>query len=173
MMIMDSIWISNPEQYCRIEAESRKELLYPKLLEIVTGCSGTRVLDYGCGDGSFAKLLSDKYEIGLFDISEKVLLLAQETLKDRKFTTYYDDHEIPSNYFDCVIFGLVLMTIENLEKIRQIFSTLSRVKKRQGCLIVAVTHPCFRQYRFSTFHTEYCSNRSFNYWQRAPSSKYF
>lgn len=170
---MDPIWITHPESYAKVEAETRRELLFPKLLEIVNSKPPQTFLDYGCGDGSFVFLLDKQIEIALFDISSKALSIAHQRLHNRKYMTYTKESDIPSNYFDCILFSLVLMTIDAQDKIKASFSTLSRVKKRQGRVIVAVTHPCFRQYHFSTFHTEYANGRRFDYFDEGAKFRVF
>lgn len=160
---MDPIWTQNPESYLAIQNESRKLVLYPKLLELLKQFGSKSVLDYGCGDGAFVMLLDENKEIGLYDISKKVLSIAERNLAGRAVTFYHNKRHIPKHRFDCVLLGLVLMTIGDRSTLKKVLKDAATAKRVDGKLVVAVTHPCFRQYFFSTFYTEYAKGKEFNY----------
>jgi ubiquinone/menaquinone biosynthesis C-methylase UbiE len=172
-MNIDPIWLSHYEEYGSLIHESRRIVLYPKLVELVLGEKPESVLDYGCGDGSVAKLLGKNLPIALYDISERALLLAKANLRDYNITIYQSSKEIPRNKFDCVILSLVLMTIPHRLTIAKVFGELARAKTRDGKVFLTVTHPCFRQYHFSTFHTEYSNGRKFDYFKEGSKFKVF
>jgi len=121
------------------------------------------VIDYGCGDGSFSKLIDKCYDVALYDISKKAIAIARRNFQGRSVTFYASKKDIPAKHFDCVIFSLVMMTMGSRVHLQRTARDLLRVKRKTGKLLVAVTHPCFRQYRYSTFHTEYSEGKTFQY----------
>jgi SAM-dependent methyltransferase len=161
----DNFWQSGSAGYAAVESESRKQLLHPTIAGLIGQDAGVRVLDYGCGDGSLARLLNKECELGLFDISENMLLLAEQHLKDYAPVIYRDPGAIPHDYYDYVVFSLVLMTISTKEEIKKTLSIIRSALKANGTAIIAITHPCFRQQRFSTFRTAYTQGKEFNYFR--------
>lgn len=162
---MDNIWILNPDAYSSIIGESRKYILHPKIVELITQSDKVKILDYGCGDGSFIKLLKSSCEVSLFDISNVVLSQAKKNLKEYDPTIYYDRGTIPENYFDYVIFSLVIMTIPTKKDIKEALTKIQSSLTDTGVAIIAITHPCFRQEIFSTFQTAYSKDKKFNYFR--------
>lgn len=162
---MDNIWVLHPKTYSGIINESRKLILHPKLSELIIQKEGTKILDYGCGDGSLITLVDNKCEISLFDISNIVLSEAKKNLKDYKTTVYYDQSAIPKNYFDYVIFSLVIMTIPTKKDIKESLHAIYSSLQKNGTALIAITHPCFRQEIFSTFQTGYSQDKRFNYFE--------
>jgi ubiquinone/menaquinone biosynthesis C-methylase UbiE len=160
---MDPIWTQNPELYLAIQDESRKLVLYPKILQLLKKFEAKSILDYGCGDGTFAMLLDKKKNIALYDISKKMLNIAKRNLDGRMVTFYNNKHQIPKHSFDCVLLSLVLMTIGDRSTLKRVLKDAATAKRADGKLVVTITHPCFRQYFFSTFYTDYAKKKEFNY----------
>ncbi len=160
---MDSIWLYHPEKYSGIENESRKYILHPKIRQIIEEATPNSLLDYGCGDSSLIHGLNDKINISIYDISSKILNLAKQNLQEKDINIYYDVNKIPENNFEIVILSLVLMTIPNKETIIKELSKIYSLLKNDGQILIGVTHPCFRQYNFSSFHTSYLDDENFNY----------
>lgn len=159
---MDKIWISNPGDYSEISNESRKYVLYPKLKSIIRKLKPATLLDYGSGDGSFINFLKPTFVVGAYDISRKAISLAKKNVKS-EVTFYNSKSSIPSNYFDIVNFSLVLMTIPTKKSIVSTLKEIKRVKRDNGLLIMAITHPCFRKSKFSSFYNDFDDPKKYNY----------
>jgi ubiquinone/menaquinone biosynthesis C-methylase UbiE len=101
-------------------------------------------------------------QISLYDNSAKVLKIAEKNINDLNPSIYSLAKDLPLNHFDCVVLSLVLMTIDNEDEITQVLNNIYQVLIPGGTSLIAVTHPCFREYRFSTFHTSYTKD-NFNY----------
>jgi ubiquinone/menaquinone biosynthesis C-methylase UbiE len=162
---MDNIWVLHPELYNSITNESRKLVLYPKIAELITQNKGIKILDYGCGDGAFVKILSPGIDISIYDVSNVALSIAKKNLKELNPTIHYDKASIPDNYFDFVVFSLVIMTLQSKKEIKEAFEKMSSSLNKTGKVIIAMTHPCFRQEVFSTFQTAYSKDKKFNYFE--------
>jgi hypothetical protein len=65
------------------------------------------------------------------------------------------------------------MTIPSRRTIIKTLKELRRIKKKNGKLIITITHPCFRQYPYSTFFTEYYRDKKFNYFLDGDKFKVF
>jgi len=170
---MDNIWLYHPEQYSSLENESRKYILHPKLSQYINQTQNVKLLDFGCGDGSFIKNLSNNLEISLYDISSKALAEAKSNLKDYNIKTYYDLDEIPNNNFDYVVLSLVLMTIDNKNDLLNVLNKIYNSLNQAGTLLIAITHPCFRNYIYSTFQTDYSKTKNFNYFNEGEKFEVF
>jgi SAM-dependent methyltransferase len=126
---------------------------------------GKHVLDFGCGDGSlFTNEGSNYKSIWLFDTSKQMIQLAKRNFAHSPtyhFATSWS--RLPKNHFDLVVCSLVLMTVPQPEKLARIVTEISSSLAKTGVCLLAVTHPCFRREKFSTFLTDFSMSRSFNY----------
>jgi ubiquinone/menaquinone biosynthesis C-methylase UbiE len=99
------------------------------------------VLDLGCGDGRFTRLLEGRYEkTCAIDYSKKMLKYARKKCKQTTFI--YHDLEKPfPNFnlkFDVVTAKLLLMYIEDIQSLG---TEVYKILTPGGSLIVSVTHP--------------------------------
>jgi len=125
----------------------QQEFLYPLFLGFLGKLQGKRVLDFGCGPGLFAKMLSKKgAEVYAVDAASKMIELAQKepgVLEDRIHFEVGDASKglsFENNFFDLALAIHVLMDIENWQdSLKEIF----RVLKPKGRFIFSVSHPCF------------------------------
>lgn len=161
---LDILWCERIEEYRSFVNESRRTILHPKIGEIIKG-SNRRILEYGCGDGSLIEVITKNKnnEISIYDVSEKALDFTRSVLPEPKPYIFKEIQEIYENYFDYVIFSLVLVTMKRKSDIKTVLKAIHGFLKKDGILIFASTHPCFRQNYFSTFHTSYSENQNFDY----------
>ncbi len=159
----DPTWLDFPEKYSDLNFESRKYILHPFLMNLAMKHYVNNFLEYGCGDSSHLLSLPKNIEISLYDISKKALLMASKNLSDLNPIIYNHSNDLPKDYFDCILFSLVLMTIGDTNEITKIFQLFASILKPTGHVYIAITHPCFRQYKFSTFHTEFTDGKPFEY----------
>ncbi len=100
-----------------------------------------KILDYGCGPGTFSIKLSNmtKNEVHAIDISESFIDQCNKIKKDLDIKNFYPQHvdnnilPYSDNTFD---FILMFDVIHHLENIDQNFSEIKRVLKKNGKLIV-------------------------------------
>ena len=156
--------MNNPELYTELENESRLLFLHPWMREYINAFEPRRILDYGCGDGSLLYKYSGKYELlTLFDNSEKMLNIARSINGEQEKIEYISDTDrLHAERYDMVICCLVLMTIGTEKELRYACEEMHRAADRGANCVVSITHPCFRNERYSTFETEYASTR-YNY----------
>lgn len=154
---MGDFWTDTPGPYVDLDRESRKFLLHPWLRNHISHLNPRRILDYGAGDGSLFAGFDCGYErLLLYDHSAAMLSIARTNFANItkvSFSSAADDLHLEP--FDLVVCSLVLMTIQSDEELKAVCSLMFRATIRGGRCLVAVTHPCFRQYPFSTFSAEF------------------
>ncbi len=116
----------------------------PDMLKYIPS-EARKILEFGCGQGNFSKLLMDKPEVETWgiEINPDAARKAEENLTKVIFTDALDAlPEIPDNYFDCVIF------FDILEHLADPYTLLSQVKEKltkNGLIVASV--PNVRYYR--------------------------
>ena len=96
-----------------------------------------KILDFGCGDGFFAKVTFGRnfIDIGLDIKNERTLKIVNK--KIYKKVVIYDGKKIPfkDNFFQTVVSNCVL---EHLPKLNQSLKEISRVLKKNGYFLTTV-----------------------------------
>lgn len=133
------------ERYAAL-VDSKPENAYyerPATLSLLTNVKGKRVLDAGCGPGSYSEWLVDHgAEVVAIDVSPKIVQLAKQRLGTRT-EVHQADLSKPLDFledesFDIVLCPLVLDYIENWERV---FAEFHRILRESGLLIFSVEHP--------------------------------
>jgi SAM-dependent methyltransferase len=111
----------------------------PTTLKLLGNVKGKRILDFGCGTGIYAKLLTKKGAIIKgFDISPSMLKIAKE-LNPKLDLRIGSGSKIPFNEkFDIILSSLVVHYIEDWDKM---FKEVSRVLKDNGYFIFSSGNP--------------------------------
>ncbi len=131
------IWTKNSETK-RILA---KTLVADALTQLKDDLSGKKVLDTGCGEGSYTKMIQNHgAEVTGLDGSPKMLEFAKKRLPGVNFilADLLADLPIQDISFDTVVSINVLMSLESIEVFLQ---QANRILKPNGVLIVGVFHP--------------------------------
>lgn len=162
---IDDFWNSKLENYLAVKDESRKATLYPKIIEIVERIHPTNILDFGCGDGELLSLImkNRKAKFSAYDKSKLAINAVRSRFGNEDVTIYEHKDDIILNQYDVVICSLVLMTISTEIELNEVIRTIYKAKAKNGVAIFAITHPCFRQYQYSTFVTQYTNKKPFPY----------
>ena len=159
--------MNNPMEFAQNRIDSRQYILLPKIADLIALNDSMSILDYGCGEGYLSRYLKAKtVSLGLYDLNPSMSDLANTNANANQIETvlvFETKQKIPSNFFDCVVLSLVLMTIEEDDEYLDVLVNCNNAMKRNGCLIIGITHPCFRQALFSTHHTKYSLGTEFNY----------
>ncbi|MGE4554777.1 MAG: methyltransferase domain-containing protein [Candidatus Paceibacterota bacterium] len=102
---------------------------------------GQKVLDFGCGDGRFYWSIYEK-KINYYgvDISENLLSLAKEQIKEAQFFSISQDLTLPfkDNFFDVIVCLAVFHHIPSNFLRRRLLKEFFRVLKPQGIIILSV-----------------------------------
>lgn len=158
-----NFWIDNSTGYTELLHTSLKNVLHPMTVEIINEFKPQKYLDYGCGDGRMTEMIDGGIQISIFDISEDMLQQAEKRLTGRIDTVYRDINDIPANTFDVVVSSLVFVCIDNDKDFTTAMKAISKGLAVNGKAIIALTHPCFRQYAYSDYFTSYTNGKKFDY----------
>ncbi len=119
-------------------------LVTRSLKQMLPDLAGRKILDAGCGDGYYTKILNDwgAGEVLGVDGSPKMIELAQAKFPNLNFeiADLLQPWRSKKSTFDFIVANLLFNSLSDLN----IFLTESnRVLKKQGGLIVSVLHPTF------------------------------
>lgn len=156
-------WIDNANEYLVLLHAGLKNVLHPMIVKIINEAKPNKYLDYGCGDGRMTEMIDRNIPISLFDISEEMLQQAEKRLGYRIEKIYRTSHEIPENFFDIIVSSLMFVCIDNKKDFTTAMNSISNSLTKNGKAIIALTHPCFRQYAYSDFFTSFSKDKSFDY----------
>ena len=115
----------------------------PATLSLLPDVQGKRVLDAGCGPGSYTEwLLNHGAEVVAFDVNEKMVELARERLAD-KAQVFHADLQQPLGFLESASFDIVLspLVLDYVKNMGPVFSEFYRVLKKGGTLVFSIEHP--------------------------------
>ncbi len=158
-----TFWNKTPQNYNNLKNENRKSVLFPKILSLLDTNKHSKILDYGGGDGSFLEMIKFKAEKYLYDPSEGMIEVAKNNVKTINHFSL-DDLVYQKEKFDLVTLIHVVTIIKEDTELNRIFAHIHSILKNKGELIIALTHPAFKNNIFSTFHTDF-HNEKFNYFE--------
>ncbi len=144
------------ETYSRIH-ESRQTTVFHKAAEILEAANAASVLDYGGGDGTFLDqhLPGCVRSSAYYDVSEAMRAKAEARLGSKNVAFYSQRGDIEVKRFDAVLLIAAWMEFPSHTSAIENLAAIKRALVPGGHLIAAVTHPCFRDRRHSTFHTDF------------------
>lgn len=129
------------------------------------------VLDIGCGQGVFARVLPPTTVYYGIDASPSLLAEAKKQTKHPSFRFFHADATKPlpleKTDFDCAIF---LLSLQNMERQDLAIANASKHLKKGGRLLLILNHPCFRIPRQSSWGIDETTQLQYRKVQRYMSS---
>jgi 2-polyprenyl-3-methyl-5-hydroxy-6-metoxy-1,4-benzoquinol methylase len=127
--------------------QARQLVLDQPHLELIGDVSGKRVLDAGCGEGRFARMLAERGAlVTAIDLSSRMIDHARASEMEKPLGIDYrvqsmtDLSPLGDGSFDLVLAYLSIIDVLDYE---QAMSEISRVLSRGGRFIFSIVHPCF------------------------------
>lgn len=125
----------------------RNVFLIPCTLALLGEVAGKRILDAGCGEGGYSRILAGKgADVTGIDGSARLIDVARQRADDENLTITYEVRNANSLYgledgsFDIVLAAMSLMDVEDYSgAIAEIY----RVLRKGGEMLMSITHPCF------------------------------
>ncbi len=117
----------------------------PATLELLGDVSGKRVLDAGCGPGSYAQLLLKRGAmVYAIDSSPEMVNAAKGSLGDSA-TVLLADLNKPLDFFQTGSFDIVLssLVLDYIENWNALFREFSRILDDKGRFVMSIHHPFF------------------------------
>ncbi|MDO8664223.1 MAG: methyltransferase domain-containing protein [Candidatus Liptonbacteria bacterium] len=122
----------------------QKNVIYPNLSRWLQDLKGKKVIDVGCGQGFFSRLLAEKGAMVTgVDSGDSLLEIARKENKKVKYIKA-DAHNLSfakAGEFDM---ALCVLSLQNMENLKAVLGEISRVLKTNGRLIAVLNHPAFR-----------------------------
>ena len=117
----------------------------PTTLNLLGNVKGKKILDFGCGTGIYAKLLTKKgAKIKGFDLSPEMIKIAKKE-NPKLDLRIISGNKIPFNEkFDIVLAALVLDYIDNWDKI---FRQINKILKKNGIFVFSIGNPVAECYK--------------------------
>jgi len=149
-------FVGKKNEYVALSSKSYDKILYELSKSFINKKDKIKIIDLGCGTGSFTKkLLSLNSEIYGCDISPKSIRQARNFYPEIKFSVQDIEHlSYNENFFDVVIFSGVLHHFNNLEKP---IMEAKRILKKDGLIF------SFDPNLFNPFFWIYRRKKSFFY----------
>ncbi|QUI21673.1 methyltransferase domain-containing protein [Vallitalea pronyensis] len=123
----------------------RKNILIPETLKMLGKVKGKKLIDIGCGEGGYSRLLAEKGAcvVGV-DYSQELINEAIKRKATYDIQYYVKDacylEGIENEYFDLAISTMCLIAFEDLQSAMK---ELYRVLKPGGECVISILHPCF------------------------------
>lgn len=124
----------------------RNVFLIPQTLALLGDVAEKRILDVGCGEGGYARILASKgAQVTGIDGSARLIDIAKRRAQKENHATVYKVRNANSLHdmevgFDIVLAAMSLMDVEDYSgAIAEIY----RVMRKGGELVMSITHPCF------------------------------
>jgi SAM-dependent methyltransferase len=126
-------------------ALSLSAIYEPAIEQLLGDVFGKRVLEAGCGDGSYAcKLATRGASATAVDGSPEMISIAVRGTErgdiDYRVADLTKPLELPEQQFDVVLANMVLMDIPRIDVA---IAEFARVLRRGGIFVFSLTHPCF------------------------------
>lgn len=143
------LWDQAVRDYLTANDGEAFDVIFPAFTRHIGELAGTVIVDYGCGDGRYARLLealgADQV-IGV-DLSPTMIAaaIAADPTSNVRYYAVSDNRLTPlgDRSVDIVVANMVFMMSPSKADLVQSFSEIHRVLKPDGRLIYCITHPAF------------------------------
>lgn len=143
-------WDRYAKEYAALhndQGDFHKEVfLNPAILPLLGDVKGKQILDAGCGEGYFSRILAQSgATVTAVDYSENMLEIAKgRTPLDVQVAYQHgnceDLHFLEDGSFDCIVSNMVIQDLADYEKA---FREMHRLLKDGGTFVFSILHPCF------------------------------
>ena len=146
LIMKKHIWTSKQTSSAKVPNYGKLYVMKPAILKLIGDVKGKKVLELGCGNGFWLKLLDSKGAkcIGV-DKSKNQIDLATRESKGNNPRYYTGDISnlkmFSNNSFDRILIEHVILEIPNINKIRKILREAYRVAKWGGKIVISDLHP--------------------------------
>lgn len=121
-----------------------ERVLGPNVIRLLAPHRGRTILEIGCGEGYFSRLLhSDGHSMVGSDISSELIQKARS--HDERISYHVSPAERLSFAADGIFTAaLAVLTLQNMEHVEPVFREASRVLAPRGRFVGVINHPAFR-----------------------------
>lgn len=158
--------------YGRLGEQAHVAVLKPLLRQMLGELEGQTALDFGCGPGELTMALGELGAERVIGIDQSPQMVQQAIAAAslgpaarREVFEFIigDDSLLPMpSRFDAVLSSLALMMCEDMPRLQAAMAGLIHSLNPRGRMLLILTHPCFRETRYATFH--YDLPKDYTYW---------
>jgi ubiquinone/menaquinone biosynthesis C-methylase UbiE len=148
-MKKDTSWNEVAKWYDQLLATDddsyQAKVITPNLLRMLDLKKGEQVFDLACGQGYFSNIfVKSGANIVASDLSKRLIETAIKN--SPKSISYYVSpaHKAPFIKDGTVDAIVVVLAIQNIENVGEVFAECKRVLKKNGRLVLVLNHPAFR-----------------------------
>lgn len=120
------------------------KVIAPNLVRMVGAGKRMRILDIGCGEGYFTRLLAGAgAQVEGADIAPELIVRARKASPGIPYHVASADalHFAKDGAYDAVT---CVLALQNMEKLEAVMSEVARVLKPEGKFVFVINHPAFR-----------------------------
>lgn len=129
-----------------------EHVIFPQLKKILIPKSGDKILDIGCGQGVYAKLLSPSVAYVGIDLAKELITKARLSDKSRSHEYYVADATKPLPVAEASFdYSLSILALQNMRNPQSAIMNMVKVLKPGGTLVLVLNHPAFRIPRQSSW----------------------
>jgi ubiquinone/menaquinone biosynthesis C-methylase UbiE len=142
-------WDNVADWYDQLVGESgseyHREVVLPGMLRLLNAQPSERVVDIACGQGVLCRILAQRgVEASGVDASEDLIRAARERGPDSIRYHIGDARSLgllSESHYDA---AACVLAIQNIHPVAPVFAGVARALKPNGRFVIAMTHPCFR-----------------------------
>jgi ubiquinone/menaquinone biosynthesis C-methylase UbiE len=133
------------DTYLEVTPDSYQAMVIaPNLLRVLAIKSGERILDVACGQGYFTRAFAEAGAVVAgADISRELIARAKKRAPKISFFNAPAHQLAFAKDASCDVITIIL-AIQNIENITEVFAEAKRVLKPGGRLVLVMNHPAFR-----------------------------
>lgn len=145
----DKKWGETVESYLEAPDIMNEVVNFPAIIRGMGNIEGQTILDYGCGNGRFARKMEQMGSTKIIGVDkESSMTDLAKNANPNSSVEYYANPDntlsfLPDNSVDKVMANLVFMMSPSKAEIQQAFKEIHRVLKDGGTFVYLVTHSAF------------------------------
>lgn len=162
----DTSWGASAEWYAEhLEGNDtyHANIILPNLLRAMAIKPGESVLDIACGNGFFSRAFAEAgAHVTASDIAPEQIDAAKKiTAKGNITYSVSPAHKLPFVDDHSIDKAVIVLAIQNISEVKEVFAECSRVLKRGGVLYIVMNHPAFRIPKVSSWGWDEASKKQY------------
>jgi SAM-dependent methyltransferase len=143
------LWDNAVPDYLNTSDPVSIDIIFPAFNRSMGDLAGKVVLDYGCGDGRYARMVAAMGAGQVIGVDRSRMMITTAMAIDPDSNVQY--YELPDNTLtplsdrsvDIVVANMVFMMAPSKADLAQSFAEIHRVLRTGGRFIYSITHPAF------------------------------